>query len=143
MMKTACQFPKSQMNSAVKTFSHRWNTDFRRLGSERSVAIRDNLWQEHVRHRNHSKRFGWRAFWPVMLLGFVLALRPNASAAGGQHLIVLPNSNTVIVRLGSNPNLAPSGQKFVPELLRLFLASERRSTLRVTAPEESLQDNGN
>lgn len=66
-----------------------------------------------------------------------------ASGTGGQHLIVLPNSNTVIVRLGSNPNLAPSGQKFVPELLRLLLASERSSTLRVTTAEESLQDNGN
>lgn len=44
-----------------------------------------------------------------------------ASGAGGQHLVVLPELDTVLVRLGENPKLTPSGQKFVPELLRKFL----------------------
>lgn len=44
-----------------------------------------------------------------------------ASGAGGQHLIILPQLDTVLVRLGENPKLVPSGQKFVPELLRRFL----------------------
>jgi CubicO group peptidase (beta-lactamase class C family) len=46
-----------------------------------------------------------------------------ASGGGGQHLIVLPRLDLAIVRLGSEPQLTPSGQKFVPELLRLLLAS--------------------
>ncbi len=44
-----------------------------------------------------------------------------ASGAGGQHLIILPRLDTVIVRFGENPKLLPSGQKFVPELLNRFL----------------------
>jgi CubicO group peptidase (beta-lactamase class C family) len=46
-----------------------------------------------------------------------------ASGAGGQHLIVLPQLDLAIVRLGSEPKLTPSGQKFVPELLRRLLAT--------------------
>jgi CubicO group peptidase (beta-lactamase class C family) len=44
-----------------------------------------------------------------------------ASGGGGQHLIVLPRLDLAIIRLGSEPQLTPSGQKFVPELLRRFL----------------------
>ncbi len=46
-----------------------------------------------------------------------------ASGAGGQHLIVLPRLDLAIVRLGENPSLQPSGQKFVPELLRQLLTT--------------------
>jgi CubicO group peptidase (beta-lactamase class C family) len=46
-----------------------------------------------------------------------------ASGGGGQHLIVLPQLDLAIVRLGSEPKLTPSGQKFVPELLRRLLAT--------------------
>lgn len=45
-----------------------------------------------------------------------------ASGAGGQHLIILPALDTVIVRMGSSPKLTPSGQKFVPAFLRRYLA---------------------
>lgn len=44
-----------------------------------------------------------------------------ASGAGGQHLILLPQLDLAIVRLGENPALQPSGQKFVPDLLRRLL----------------------
>jgi CubicO group peptidase (beta-lactamase class C family) len=46
-----------------------------------------------------------------------------ASGGGGQHLIVLPRLDLAIIRLGSEPQLSPSGQKFVPELLRRLLAT--------------------
>jgi CubicO group peptidase (beta-lactamase class C family) len=44
-----------------------------------------------------------------------------ASGGGGQHIIVLPKLDIVVVRLGDEPLLTPSGQKFVPELCRRLL----------------------
>ena len=46
-----------------------------------------------------------------------------AAGAGGQHIIILPALDTVIVRLGTEPKLSPSGGKFVPELCRLLVDS--------------------
>ncbi len=44
-----------------------------------------------------------------------------AAGAGGQHIIILPALDTIVVRLGTEPLLTPSAQKFVPELCRVLL----------------------
>ena len=66
--------------------------------------------------------YWWRLPWKTessdpRLLGCYFA-----SGGGGQHIILLPALDTVIVRLGDEPKLTPSGQKFVPELLNRFLS---------------------
>lgn len=109
--------------------------DFARFGV---LCLRGGRWQDRRivpadwLKRSTSNQVGgapWYGFYWWKLPAETEASDPRlagcyfASGAGGQHLIVLPQLDLAIVRLGSEPKLTPSGQKFVPELLRHLLAT--------------------
>jgi len=109
--------------------------DFARIGL---LCLREGRWQDRRivpadwlkrSTRNQFAAQPWYGYYWWRLNAETEASDPRlagayfASGAGGQHLIVLPELDTAIVRFGSNPRLTPSGQTFVPELLRRYLAA--------------------
>jgi CubicO group peptidase (beta-lactamase class C family) len=108
--------------------------DYARFGL---LFLRGGRWQDRVvvpaewvkeSTRNHFEKgwpwygyYWWRLPWKTESSDPRLRGCYFASGGGGQHIIILPALDTVIVRLGDEPKLTPSGQKFVPELLNRFL----------------------
>ncbi len=110
--------------------------DFARIGL---LCLRNGRWQDRQivpadwLQQSTANQVGgapWYGFYWWKLPAQTEASDPRlagcyfASGGGGQHLIVLPRLDLAIVRLGAEPKLTPSGQKFVPELLRRLFTSE-------------------